>query len=240
MSHDETATDDERTSDVSRTAGRRRFVQLSGAAIAVGLAGCSDLGLDDEPDDGAVGSTPVNQATENGTEDARQPGAENGTGETNQSSSENGTESGSGNETEEQTATGTEAAEDVHAHGFLYLEVDGERHPFTDPKYFQPGEHPDAEATDRFHFHDDGYDYRWHMHGERLTLEDALYELPDLEYESRDGAHAIHFEGDTYVDGRDGTTVEIRQGETTVDSAEFELYDGDEIWVEISTGGDGD
>lgn len=233
MTHDETAIDDERTSDASPAAGRRRFVQLSGAAIAGGLAGCSDLGLDDEPDDGAIGSTPVNQATENGTEDAKQPGTENGTEETNQSTSQDGADNG----TDDQTATGTEAEEEaVHAHGFLYLEIDGERHPFTDPKYFQPGEHPDAEATDRFHFHDDGYDYRWHVHGERLTLADALGELPDIDYESMDGAHAIHFEGDTYVDGRDGTTVEIRQGQTTVDSAEFELYDGDEIWIEITTG----
>lgn len=242
MTHDETVTGDARTSEAGPAAGRRRFLRLSGSAVAVGLAGCSDLGPDDEPEDGAavdegaVGSTPADRATENGTEDARQPTSENGTEETDGPATE--TETGTG--TEESDATQTEAAGDVHAHGSLSLEIDGEPHPFTDPKYYPPGEHPDAAATDRFHFHDDGHDDRWHMHGDRLTLATALGDLPDIDYESRDGVHVLHFEGETYQDGRGGTTVEIRQGETTVDTAEFELYDGDEIQVEVTTGEGGD
>lgn len=219
MTIDETPSDDAPVTGTDSTHGRRRFVQLSGGAIAVGLAGCSSLGIgadpedEETPDDDAPGSTPANQGNE-----TEEPTAT----ETEATDSEEG--------------TATETGEDLHEHGYLYLEIDGERQPFTDPKYYQPGEHPDAEATDRFHFHDDGNDYLWHMHGQRLTLAGALGELPDVDYESSDGAHVVHFEGGTYEDGREGTSVAIGQGDTAIDPAEYELRDGDEIRIEIATG----
>ena len=245
----ETSNDDAAADDVDSTAGRRRFVRLWGSAVAVGLAGCADLGVGENAADGTAadaprGSTPVTRGT--GSAEPTDPEA-NGTAEpeaTDSTASDGDGETASGadeetaTEAEEEPDTGTDA--DVHEHGTLSLTIDGERHPFTDPKYYPPGEHPDARATERFHFHDDGHDRRWHMHGERLTLAAALGDLPDLEYESRSGVHVVHFEGESYQDGRDGTTVEIRQGETTVDSAEFELYDGDEIHVEITTREGGD
>jgi hypothetical protein len=217
MKTDETPGDDSPATGTDSTHGCRRFVQLSSAAVAVGLAGCSSLGIGDdaedtEPPDDAPGSTPVNQGNETGEPTATESGA-------------NGTEDG----------TATETETDVHEHGTLYLEIEGERQPFTDPKYYQPGEHEDAAASDRFHFHDDGNDYGWHMHGQRLTLAAALGELPDIEYESADGAHVVHYEGETYEDGA-GASVAIRRGEEAIDPRAYELQDGDEIWIEITTG----
>ena len=222
MTTNDTPGDDAPATAPDSTHGRRRFVQLSGGALAVGLAGCSSLGFGTgaESDDGetpegdAPGSTPANRGNE--TEESMD------------------TETAA-DDSEEATETDADDEEDLHTHGYLYLEIDGERQPFTDPKYFQPGEHEDAESTDRFHFHDDGHDYLWHMHGERLTLAAALGELPDLEYESADGAHVLHFEGDTYEDGA-GASVEIRRGEESIDPTGYELQEGDEIRIEIATG----
>lgn len=225
MTTNETPGDDAPSTGTDSTRGRRRFVRLSGAAFAAGLAGCSSLGIggdSEEPPDDAPGSTPANQDTETGTSTATET-------ETNGSAT---------NDSVDNDSAGTETAtpEELHAHGYLYLEIDGERQSFTDPKYYQPGEHPDAEATDRFHFHDDGHDYLWHMHGQRLTLAAALGELPDVAYESSDGAHVVRFEGDTYEDGA-GATIEIRRGEEAIDPTQYELRDGDEIWIEITTNG---
>lgn len=227
MTTDETPGDDTAATGSDSSHGRRRFVQLSGAAITAGIAGCSSLGLgtDDDPEDetsgdDAPGSTPANRGNE--------------TEESSATETETETETAA-DESEDATETDVEDEEDVHEHGYLYLEIDGERQPFTDRKYHQPGEHEDAEATDRFHFHDDGHDHLWHMHGQRLTLAGALGELPDVEYASDDGTHVVHFEGETYED-REGTSVEIRRGEEPIDPAGYELRDGDEIWIEIATG----
>lgn len=221
MTRNETPRDDAPATGSDSTHGRRRFVQLSGGAIAVGLAGCSSLGIGDEPEDGetpdddAPGSTPANRGNE--TEEST------------------ATETAADDSDADDSGETTETEEDVHEHGYLYLEIDGERQPFTDPKYYQPGEHEDAAASDRFHFHDDGHDHLWHMHGQRLTLAAALEELPDVEYASDGGTHVVHFEGDTYEDG-EGTSVEIRRGDEEIDPTGYELQDGDEIWIEVTTG----
>lgn len=245
----ETRPDDAATDEADSTTGRRQFVRLWGSAVAVGLSGCGEVGVggdaaDRTAADAPSGSTPANRGNESSgpTDTASNGTAESGESDPATSDGDEADGTGADGETATEAEEGSDggAGEDVHAHGTLSLEVDGRGHPFTDPKYYHPDEHPDARATERFHFHDDGHDRRWHMHGERLTLAAALGDLPDVDYESKNGVHVVHFEGETYQDGRDGTAVEIRQGQTTVDSAEFELYDGDEIHVEITTGDGGD
>lgn len=218
-SHD-VADDAQSTNETESNLGRRRIVQLSGSAVAVGLAGCSDMlgsGSDETPE-GTTGGDG------NGTEEP--------------TGTETTTENGTATESDDE-GTPTETEGDLHEHGTLYLEVDGDRHEFTDPKYRQASQNPGGGAGDNFHFHDDGNPYYWHMHDVRLTLQEAFESLPDVAYERRDGSHALEFEGETYVDGEGGTEVEIRERDVDIDPTEYQLEDGDIIWIEVFTDGDG-
>lgn len=226
-SHD-TTDDAEPTTETESNHGRRRFVQLSGSAVAVGLAGCSDMlgSGNDETPEGTTGGDG------NGTDEptATATSTENGT----DTDTENGTDTESDDE-----GTPTETEGDIHEHGTLYLEIDGDRHEFTDPKYSQASATTGGAAGDNFHFHDDGNPYYWHMHDVRLTLQEALESLPDIAYERRDGSHALEFEGETYVDGEGDTEVQIRERDVDIDPTEYQLQDGDIIWIEVFTDGNG-
>lgn len=228
MTSNETSAADERSTGSGSRYGRRRFVQLSGAAVAVGLAGCSDLGIgtgdeeDGTPEDGSGDAV-------NGTESATETNESTATDEPTDTEAE-------GAEAEE---TETESEGDVHEHGNLYLEIDGERQSFDDEKYYQASEYEDGQAEGVFHFHPDGNEYYWHMHDERLTLQEALASLPDIAYESSGGSHVVEYEGETYEDGADATEIEISQRDTAIDPTQYELQDGDIVWIEIDTGSAG-
>ena len=219
MTHNETSVGSERTPGSESRHGRRRFVQLSGGAVAVGLAGCSNLGLG-TGDEGE------------GTPEDHSGDAVNGTETESDTTTDVPTETEPG-----EAATETDSGGDIHEHGNLYLEIDGDRQSFDEEKYYQAGQYEDGEADHAFHFHPDGNDHYWHMHGERLTLQEALASLPGVTYESRDGAHVVEYEGETYEDGDGGTEIEIRQRDVAVDPTEYELQDGDIIWIQIETGG---
>ena len=223
-SHD-TTDDAEPTTGTESSHGRRRFVRLSGSAIAVGLAGCSDLGSGSDDDDGTPEGTTDGDATE-----TDQPTE---TVEPTETESPTDTDEGTATETDESTETDG----DIHEHGTLYLEIDGDRHEFTDPKYRQSGSDPGGAADSVFHFHDDGNPYYWHMHDVRLTLTEALESLPDIAIETEDGSPVFDFEGETYVHGEDGVEIEVRQRDVAIDPEEYELQDGDIIWIEVFTDG---
>lgn len=223
-SHDMTD-DAEPTRGTESSHGRRRFVQLSGSAIAVGLAGCSDLGLGSDED-----GTP--QDTTDG--DATETDQQTETDEQTETESPTDTDEGTATEDEE---TPTETDGDIHEHGTLYVEIDGDRHEFTDPKYRQAGTDPGAAADSVFHFHDDGNPYYWHMHDVRLTLTEALESLPDIAIGTEDGSMVFDFEGETYVHGEDGVEIEVRQRDVAIDPEEYELQAGDIIWIEVFTDG---
>lgn len=219
-SHD-TTDDAESTTETASSHGRRRFVQLSGSAIAVGLAGCSDLGL---------GSGDETDGTPEGTTDGDATETDQPT------ETESPTETDNGTDTED-GETPTETDGDIHEHGTLYLEIDGERYEFTDPKYRQASADPGGGADTVFHFHDDGNPYYWHMHDVRLTLTEALESLPDIAIETEDGSPVFDFEGETYVHGEDGVEIEVRERDVAIDPEEYELQDGDIIWIEVFTDG---
>lgn len=214
MTSNEMPAGSERTSGAESRHGRRHFIQLSGVAVAVGLVGCSDLELGSGDEEDGTPEDATGDA-ENGAETATAADDPTGTDE----------------------PTETEAEGDIHEHGTLYIEIDGERHEFTDPKYRQAGQHPDGAASDVFHFHDDGKPYYWHMERVRLTLTDALESLPDIAIETEDGGPVFEFEGETYVHGEDGVEIEVRQRDVAVDPEEYELRDGDIIWIEVVTDG---
>ena len=217
----DTTDDAEPTTGTESSHGRRRFVQFSGSAIAVGLAGCSNLGLGSgDQDDGTPHETTEGDATE-----TDQP-----------TETESPTETDDGTATED-GETPTETDGDIHEHGTLYLEIDGDRQEFTDPKYRQASQDPGGAAGDVFHFHDDGNPYYWHMEEVRLTLTEALESLPDIAIDIEDGAPVFEFEGETYVHGEDGVEIEVRQRDVAIDPEEYELQDGDIIWIEVFTDG---
>lgn len=203
--------------------GRRRVLAATAGFAAVGLSGCSDVfgsGGDGEP-----GGT---ETEAGGTEDTATEVA--------------GTEGDDeGTETDEETPDeGSDGEEDgeVHEHGRLYIDIDGDRFVFDRPKYYQESNHSDGRAPHRFHFHaDDGDPYRWHMHDRRQTLAEALQALPDIDY-AHDGTHVVEIEGEMYVDGEGGTTVEFSQRGTEIDPREYELQNQDVLYVTVETGGD--
>lgn len=112
------------------------------------------------------------------------------------------------------------AANSVHEHGTMVIEVDGDRIDLDQSQYHDP---------DRFHFHP-GDGTVWHMHPERLTFEGAMAELGVPVTET-----SIAIDGTTY--DADDPTVEVTMG-INGDPAELdqELHDGDQIVVIVETG----
>lgn len=210
--------------------GRRRVLAATAGVVAVGLAGCSG-GEEDDPtatdaeDDGDDGGSAADDGTEPQATDADDNEGDDEGGETPD-------DDGEGEDVDE------EGGEGLHEHGTLYVEVDGDRVDFSEPKYYEEGAHPDGRAGSRFHFHDDGHQYMWHMHDDRLTLQEALEILPDVSYE-HDGSHVFELEGETYVDGEDGTSVSFSERGTEIDPREYQLQDQDVVYVTAETGDGG-
>lgn len=73
------------------------------------------------------------------------------------------------------------------------------------------------------------------MHDERLTLQEALDELPDTSYE-HDGSHVFELDEETYVDGEDGTSLSFSERGTEIDPREYQREEQDVIYVTVKTG----
>lgn len=212
--------------------GRRRVLAASAGFAVVGLAGCSFDVADDDPTDretgdegdGGTGSEPDEAETGPVGSDQDGDGTEAPNGD-----------DGSDGDGDDESDDGEVG--DIHAHGRLYVAVDGERVDFSQPKYVEESDHPDGRAPHRFHFHaGDGEQYTWHMHDERPTLAEAMDALPDIAYEN-DGGHVVEVDGESYVDGEGGTTITYSQLDTEIDPQEHELQDQDVIYVTIESGG---
>lgn len=107
----------------------------------------------------------------------------------------------------------------VHEHGTLIVEVDGERVDFDQQQYHEP---------ERFHFHE-GNSTTWHMHPERLTFEEAMAELGMPVTET-----SITIEGTTYDDDDPDTTITMQINGEPAD-LDQELKDGDHIEIIVET-----
>ncbi|SDK46429.1 ubiquitin family protein [Natronorubrum texcoconense] len=115
----------------------------------------------------------------------------------------------------------------VHDHGQLTVEVDGETFDFEQQAYYY------QELGGTFHFHP-GDGNVWHMHPERVTLEEAMEDVTMPITDS-----SITIEGETYADEEPETSVDIAVDGQTVD-LDYELQDGDHVQIVVETpDGDG-
>lgn len=118
--------------------------------------------------------------------------------------------------------------------GTLIVDVNNRRLDFSADAYREA----DSET---FEFRDDGNPYRWYSEAESVTLEQALNTLPDLEYSRANGGeHEITYETDddhagSYRSGTDATRIITRQRTTDVEPTNYELQDGDIVWVYVHT-----
>ncbi|WP_332900019.1 hypothetical protein [Haladaptatus sp. CMSO5] len=201
---------------------RRRFVQLAGSALAVGLAGCSSQGGESEGDE----TTTTEEATETTsaatTTSQESTGAETTTEATTEDEHENENDSDHPDEHE----TPGEGEEEIHQHGTLYLEIDGERVDFSQEKFL--------DGPLEFHFHDDGKQYEWHNEKSYITLAEALNYIPDISYENSGSDHMLTVEGTTY-DTTEGADITFAERDTEIDPTTYELEELDIYWVKVQT-----
>ena len=110
----------------------------------------------------------------------------------------------------------------VHYHGTMNVTIDGQTLDFSRDRY---------QMQDRQYFHYEGGDgSQWHVHGEDVTLEYALHTL-DIQVT----ADSVTFEGTTYSDDDEGTTVTFEVNGDSVNPRDYVLQDGDEVRVIVTT-----
>lgn len=118
--------------------------------------------------------------------------------------------------------------------GKLIFDVNNRRLNFETAAYEQAG-------TEQFEFHNDDKPYTWYTTGKPVTLAETINTLPPIEYtQDTSGSHTITYDaGDkyngTYRASANGTEILIRQRTTDVDPKQYELRDGDIIWVYLHT-----
>ncbi|SFC20815.1 hypothetical protein SAMN05444422_105277 [Halobiforma haloterrestris] len=119
---------------------------------------------------------------------------------------------------------------DGHESGEIEVVVEGESIDFTADR-FQAENAEDSSVY--FHFHE-GHE-PWFMERKRVTFAEAIDLLPHFAYENADGNHVVTFDGTTYDERDDGTTIRFEIDGEAVDPTERKLYDGDELSLEIET-----
>jgi hypothetical protein len=117
--------------------------------------------------------------------------------------------------------------------GTLVVDVNNRRLDFSADAYREA----DSET---FEFRDDGDPYRWYSQDGSVTLEQALNTLPNLEYSEENGGDVVTYETDddhagTYRSEADATSIVTRQRTNDVDPTDYELQDGDILWVYVHT-----
>lgn len=129
--------------------------------------------------------------------------------------------------------TPTDGGDDewIQAKGDLQIVVDGSPIDLTEDRF--QAENVEDESL-AFHLHE-GDEY-WYMEGfQRVTFAEAIDLLPYFEYTPEDGDHVVTFDGTVY-DGTDpGTTITFAVDGEAVAPTDYELQDGDDLLVEIST-----
>jgi hypothetical protein len=127
---------------------------------------------------------------------------------------------------------GDDTDDELHEHGYIYLELDDEPVDFGDERYLLEESN---EVDSQFHFHEYDEDARWHMHEVRITLAEALEELPVLGYTSEEGSHALTIEDETYVDGGDAEISIANREDDEIDPESYELRDEDIFEITVET-----
>jgi len=184
----------------------RRRVLLTGGGLAItALAGCtggeSNEADETEPMDGGDETDETGDSTANETDGEPETDAA-------QEPYDNG---------------------DVHKHGQLYLELDGESIALG-----TEAENWKQNGADEHFYFSEGDSTTWHLRSRGVTLEYALNAIPTLEAT----ADSLTYDGTTYEDG-DDASVSFRVNDESVDFEQYALEHGDEIRVTVETGGSG-
>lgn len=185
----------------------RRRVLLTGGGLAItGLAGCTG-NESNEADENEPMSNETDDPMANETGDS---GANETDGETETNAAQEPYDNG-----------------DVHKHGQLYLELDGESIALGAQE-----ENWKKNGADEHFYFSEGDDTTWHLRSRGVTLEYALNAIPALEAT----ADSLTYDGTTYEDG-DGTSVSFRVNDESVAFEQYTLEHGDEIRITVETGG---
>lgn len=122
--------------------------------------------------------------------------------------------------------------EQLDAKGDIAVVIDGDPVDLTADRF--QAEHADESIA--FHLHEG--DEHWYMEGtERVTFGEAIDLLPHFGYERSEGADVVTVDGETYHGGDEGTEIEFSVDGEVVDPTSYELRDGDDLRLEITTGG---
>lgn len=85
-----------------------------------------------------------------------------------------------------------------------------------------------------FHLHE--FDEYWYMEGEeRVTVAEAIDLLPHFAFDTDGDDHAVTIDGTTYDEADPGTEMTFLINGERVDPTTWELQDGDELRLEITT-----
>lgn len=106
-----------------------------------------------------------------------------------------------------------------HIHGPISVEIQDEQLDFSEPVF--------QLQDDFFHF-EGGNGDRWHIHGNRVTLEYALQSL-DIDVT----ADSVTYDGTTYNDSSAEYNVTVTVNGDTITPSEYILTDGDAIQVTV-------
>lgn len=121
-------------------------------------------------------------------------------------------------------------SERIDAKGDIEVVIDGEPVDLSADRF--QAEHADESVA--FHLHEG--DDHWYMEGdERVTFGEAIDLLPHFGYERSDGRDVVTVDGETYHGGDDGTELAFSVGGDPVDPTSYELRDGDDLRLEITT-----
>lgn len=119
------------------------------------------------------------------------------------------------------------------ASGEIDLVVDGEPFDLSQDRF--QAEHAEDEAL-AFHLHEGDDD--WYMEGsESVTFGEGLDLLPHFSYGRQGGYHALAVDETAYDERDDGTELAFFVDGSVVNPTAWELGDGQDLLVEVGTGG---
>lgn len=120
----------------------------------------------------------------------------------------------------------------IDASGEIDIVVDGNSFDLSQDRF--QAEHAEDHAM-AFHFHETSE--RWYMEDwERVTLGEGLDLLPHVSYDREDGNHVLAIDDTEYDERTAGTELAFFVDGELVNPAAYDLEDGNELLVEITTG----
>ncbi|MDJ1434412.1 hypothetical protein [Halostagnicola sp. A-GB9-2] len=115
--------------------------------------------------------------------------------------------------------------------GEIEIVIDGSEFNLSQDRF--QAEHSQNHSLD-FHLHE--FDDYWYMEGiERVTVAEGVDLLPYVEYTQENDSRRLVIDETEYDDRESDTEITFFVEDDEVDPTEYELKDGDEVRVEITT-----